>query len=243
MSKRFRDKPCVYCLTNPSTTTGDHVFAREFFPEAARANLPKVPACESCNNEKSHLEHYLTAVLPFGGRHADALSNLQELVPGRLAKNAKLHRELAHGRGITLTEEQPGVRVPTMTLPFDSDRLHQLFGFIAKGLLWHHWAVALQAHHDLKVGSLTKFGETSFSASLDLNAKQRVRCVLGNGAFSYKGVQGTNYPEFSIWKISVYGGLKLCGDPTAPMEVVTGLGIITAERQFLQRPNVIAIFG
>ena len=66
MSKRFRDKPCVYCLTNPSTTTGDHVFAREFFPEAARANLPKVPACESCNNEKSHLEHYLTAVLPFG---------------------------------------------------------------------------------------------------------------------------------------------------------------------------------
>ncbi len=63
MSKRFRDKPCDYCLTNPSTATGDHVFAREFFPEAARANLPKVPACESCNNEKSRLEHYLTAVL------------------------------------------------------------------------------------------------------------------------------------------------------------------------------------
>src|ERR1700730_16827139 len=41
MSKRFRDKPCAYCLTNPSTATGDHVFAREFFPEAARANLPK----------------------------------------------------------------------------------------------------------------------------------------------------------------------------------------------------------
>jgi len=243
MSKRFRDKPCAYCLTNPSTATGDHVFAREFFPEAARANLPKVPACESCNNEKSRLEHYLTAVLPFGGRHADALSNLQELVPSRLAKNAKLHRELAYGRGITLTEDQPGLCVPTMTLPFDSDRLHQLFGFIAKGLLWHHWAVALQAHHDLKVVSLTKFGEASFSAFLRLNAKQRVRCVLGNGAFSYEGAQGTDYPEFSIWKISVYGGLKLCGDPTAPMEEVTGLGIVTAERQFLQRPNVIAIFG
>jgi hypothetical protein len=164
--------------------------------------LPKVPACESCNNEKSRLEHYLTAVLPFGGRHADALSNLQEFVPGRLAKNAKLHRELAPGRGITLTEEQPGLRVPTMTLPFDSDRLHRLFGFIAKGLLWHHWAVALQAHHDLKVVSLTGFGEASFSAFLGLNAKQRVRCVLGNGASSYEGAQGIDYPEFSIWKIS-----------------------------------------
>jgi hypothetical protein len=204
--------------------------------------LPKVPACESCNNEKSRLEHYLTTVLPFGGRHADAFSNLQELVPGRLAKNAKLHRELAHGRGITLTEEQPGLCVPTMTLPFDSDRLHQLFGFIAKGLLWHHWAVALQPHHELKVISLTAFGEASFSAFLSLNSKQRVCCVLGNGAFSYEGAQGTDYPEFSIWKISVYGELKLCGDSAAPMQEVTGLGIVTAERQFLQRPNVLAIF-
>lgn len=243
MSKRFRGKPCVYCLTGLSTATGDHIFAREFFPEAARANLPKVPACESCNNEKSRLEHYLTAVLPFGGRHEDALSNLQELVPGRLAKNAKLHRELVAGRGITLTEERPGLHVPTMTIPFDSDRLHQLFGFIAKGLLWHHWAVALQAHHDLKVVSLTGFGEASFSTFLGLNAKQRIRCALGNGAFSYEGAQGTDYPEFSIWKISIYGGLKLCGDQTAPTEEVSGLGVITAERKFFERPNVAAIFG
>ena len=74
-----------------------------------------------------------------------------------------------------------------------------------------------------------------------MNAKQRVSCVLGNGAFSYEGAQGTDYPEFSIRKISIYGGLKLCGDPTAPVEEITGLGIVTAERQFLQRPNVLAI--
>jgi hypothetical protein len=103
--------------------------------------------------------------------------------------------------------------------------------------------VALQAHHDLKVVSLAGFGEARFSAFLGLNAKQRVHSEIGNGAFSYKGAQGSDYPEFSIWKISVYGGLKLCGDPTAPMEEVTGLAIVTAERQFLQRPNVIAIFG
>jgi hypothetical protein len=178
-----------------------------FFPESF-SRRPRERTCRrfrlaSRATTKNRVEHYLTAVLPFGGRHADALRNLQELVPGRLAKNAKM--QLAHGRGITLTEEQPGLRVPTMTLPFDSDRLHQLFGFIAKGLLWHHWAVALQAHHDLKVVSLTKLGEASFAAFLGLNAKQRVRCVFGNEAFCYEGAQGTNYPEFSIWKISVYG--------------------------------------
>jgi len=101
----------------------------------------------------------------------------------------------------------------------------------------------LQAHHDLKVVSFTEFGETSFSALLGLNAKQRVRSTLVNGAFSYEGAQSTDYPEFSIWRISIYGGLKCCGDPMTPMEEASGLGIITAERQFLQRPNVIAIFG
>ena len=135
-----------------------------FFPETARANLPKVPARERCNNEKSRPKHYLTAVLPFGGRHADVLTNLQELVPGRHAKNAKLHRELAHTRGLTLTEERPGRRVPTMTLPLDSDLLHTLFGFVAKGLLWHHRAVVLQLHPDLKVVSLLTFGGESFAA-------------------------------------------------------------------------------
>jgi hypothetical protein len=94
-----------------------------------------------------------------------------------------------------------------------------------------------------QVVSLTGVGEANFSAFLGLNAKQRVHSTLGNGAFSYEGAQGTDYPEFSIWRISIYGGLKLCGDPMAPMEEVSGLGIITVERQFLQRPNAIAIFG
>jgi len=75
MSKRFKNKLCVYCLKNPSTPTGDHIFAREFFMQDRRANLPKVPACKHCNNEKSQLEHYLTAVLPFCGRHPDASGN------------------------------------------------------------------------------------------------------------------------------------------------------------------------
>lgn len=243
MSKRFRGKPCVYCLVNGSTQTGDHVFAREFFPDSARANLPKVPACERCNNEKSSLEHYLTSVLPFGGRHADALANLENMVPPRLARNLRLHRELAKGRGVAMTEERPGLHMPTMTLPFDSDRLHQLFGFVVKGLLYHHWGVLLLPSHGLRVMSLTKFGDTSFSTFLGMNAKERVRSDLGKGAFSYEGAQGTDYPEFSIWRFSIFGGLKLCGDPATPSEELVGLGAITAKREFLDRPAVIQIFG
>jgi hypothetical protein len=47
--------------------------------------------------EKSELEHDLTVVLPFGGRHPDAVANVSAMVPGRLRKNARLHKELAAG--------------------------------------------------------------------------------------------------------------------------------------------------
>ena len=43
------------------------MIAREFFLPERRAHRPQVPACNACNNTKSLLEHYLMAVLPFGG--------------------------------------------------------------------------------------------------------------------------------------------------------------------------------
>jgi hypothetical protein len=86
MSKRFKGLLCAYCSQRPAVT-GDHLFAREFFLKTQRANLPQVPTCDRCNGEKSKLEHYLTAVLPFGGRHPDALTNLSQMVEPRLAKN------------------------------------------------------------------------------------------------------------------------------------------------------------
>jgi hypothetical protein len=51
-------------------------FARGFFVETRRDRLPKVPACQPCNQVKSGLEHYLATVLPFAGRHADAPASL-----------------------------------------------------------------------------------------------------------------------------------------------------------------------
>ena len=97
MSKKFKGKRCAYCAEREAVT-GDHIFAREFFLPSARANLPQAPICRECNNEKSKLEHYLTTVLPFGGQHPTSLENLESMVPKRLRKNAKLHRELAAGQ-------------------------------------------------------------------------------------------------------------------------------------------------
>src|SRR5258706_15162251 len=117
------------------------MFAREFFLTDRRAKFPKLPACEACNNEKSKLEHYLTAVLPFGGRHADSTENLSTLVTPRLAKNARLHNELNAGQG-QIWSREGGLIVPVRTLPVDGEKIG--FEFITKALLWHHWKVILE---------------------------------------------------------------------------------------------------
>src|SRR4051812_19921101 len=91
-SKKFKGKTCVYC--GKESMTADHIIAREFFLRDRREDPIKVPACEDCNREKSRLEHYLTTVLPFGARHADAAENLSSMVPSRIRRNEKLASEL-----------------------------------------------------------------------------------------------------------------------------------------------------
>ena len=132
MGKKYKGKICVYC-SEALSTEPDHVFAREFFLEADRNNLPMVPTCRNCNSEKSRLEHYLTVLLPFGGRHYVARDNL-ERVRGRLAKNIGLHKRLAESWGDAFFLKD-GVPIPIKTLAFEGQQMVKLFSLIVRGLV------------------------------------------------------------------------------------------------------------
>lgn len=232
MSKKYRGKSCTYCVEQPATQP-DHVFAREFFLPNRRSNLPKVPACQACNNDKGKLEHYLTSVLPFGGHHADATTNLSEMVPSRLAKNALLHRQLGAGQSRTWARFG-GLFVPSMTVPIDSSKIDALFRYIVKGLVWHHWRVLLAPNASAWAGILSAHGEKLFKRMLALNG-HRVSGNLGEGTFVYEGLQAPDIPEMSVWTFSIYGGLILGGDPYEPQPKTTMIGGQTATKETLDR--------
>jgi hypothetical protein len=217
-SKKFKNKTCIYCGKENCSETGDHIFAREFFLSERRDNLPQCPACSICNNDKSKLEHYLTSILPFGAQHADAANNLENMVPGRLAKNRKLHQSLAAGMHRVWHQEN-GIIRPRLSLPLDSTKVNELFHFIVKGVLWHHWRVILTSNHFARAGTLSKEGEKVFWNLFNMNANARTGVVdLGEGTIQYEGIQGFDCPQLSVWKFVVYGGLKLDGDKRAPLE-------------------------
>jgi hypothetical protein len=155
-SKKNRGKPCAYCAVAVATTA-DHVFARGFFPTAQRAHLPTVPACLACNHAKSELEHYLAALLPFGGRQAGSAEHLEQMIPPRLAKNAALHRALNEGKKKVWTREPTGI-APTTALPLDGEKLEELFVYITKGLMLHEWQTLVRPDTIVQAASLTSHG-------------------------------------------------------------------------------------
>ncbi len=222
---------CVYC-SDRRAVTGDHVFARSFFIERARGNLPQVPTCDVCNNAKSNFERYLTALFPFGGRHADAQDNLAMLVPGRLVNNVRLARELNAGRH-RIWHREEGVYRPSMALPVDSVQVCSLFALIARALAWYHWQAYLSAEHASEAMFLSAFGREYFNRLFSMNAKNRVHQDLGNATVSYRGVQAIDTPQLTLWRITFYGGIMFAGDPQQPSEMSTEFGAITGPRRLV----------
>jgi hypothetical protein len=226
-SKRFRGLLCVYCTVR-SSQVGDHVFAREFFALRQRDNLPQVPACNQCNTEKSKVEHYLTTVLPFAGRHPDSKQMLTDFVPRRLAKNQALSRKVRSGMQDILIQDSAGNLQPTVSIPIDPDALKEWAAYVARGLLWHHWHVLLDGGGDVEVYSLTQAGEQYFKTILRRPARERVVESLGDGTFRYTGAQAVDNPQMSVWVIEPYGGAMVGGEGEGPNNVSRNVGAFTA---------------
>jgi hypothetical protein len=238
LGKKYKGKQCAYC-TRAIATTDDHVFCREFFLDDDRAGLPKAPACLRCNREKSALEHYLTALLPFGGRHHKASRHLETMVPPRLGKNRKLLRDLRSGLKQAWIQDGSALFQSSLVLPIDGTQLTHLIGLIARGLIWHHWKMYLPAAHFVYPMVLSGAGEQFFQSLLGLTARNRVGVDLGRGTVYYEGVQGMNPPELTVWRISMYGGIGLADSNVdrkidAPASIATQWGAITGPKSQAQ---------
>jgi hypothetical protein len=230
MSKRFKGSLCAYCSQRPAVT-GDHVFARRFFLEAQRGNLPQVPTCDACNYEKSKLEHYLTAVLPFGGRHPDALVNLSEMVEPRLAKNKKLHRHLSQNSSRVWTRTESRLHARSMALPFEPERVVELFKLVVRGVLFHHWNLRLTDDHFCEVRLLASDGQEIFDRFMRMRSKATVTENLGNATVIYEGIQGLDSEIISVWRFSLYGGFVLVD----PGEEAIQIGALTGPKRVAER--------
>jgi hypothetical protein len=228
MSKRFKNKLCIYCGVAKSTTA-DHVFARSLFLERRRSGLPKVPACAACNGAKAKLEHYLSQLLPFGGRHEDASENLATAVEARLAKNRPMQMALRAGLQPAWLADPSGLVLPTHTITIDARDLENWCVMIVKGLAWHHWQELYPADTCFEFFIPTSEGELLLSALLSRRGRNPLSERVGNGTFSYEALQGWHpTPPMSVWRLRIYGGLMLGGENVGGRS--TSIGMLVAPK-------------
>lgn len=230
MKADFDGTKCVYCGVRTAETV-DHVFARKFFLESRRSDLPQVPACSRCNGIKANLEGYLMTVLPFGGRHADALANLNHLVPPRLRGNRKLHAQLARNASKIWSKTGSGFHVQSMALPIELAKIVDLFTYIVRGLLFHHWNVMLGEDDSCEVILPASAGQAMLGRFMLMNAKAHAHRDLGCGTFIYQGIQGLDDDRISIWRFSVYGDITLTDDTAGGAEEPMQVGALTGPKR------------
>lgn len=234
MGKKYTKGRCAYC--GAPASSADHIFAREFFLPGQRSDLPKIPACKKCNSAKSQLEHYLTAILPFGSEHRDGKETLTSLVPARLARNKKLHQHLAVGRS-KLWRPYHGLLIQSSALPFDGAKLEALFAYISKALHRYHWKIQIEPETQVDVLSLTSAGENAFNKFFSLNAFKRVRINLANGAFLYEGALGFGNTQISLWRFQVYGGTVFNSGPPHNENIST-IGVMIGPKEVADRAQL-----
>jgi len=233
-SKRYVGKTCPYCRVPGSSTTRDHVVAREFFLIKDRDNLPIVPACQDCNEAKAALEHYALELMPFASRHPDAHRYNKEHLGPRLAKNQKLRASLVvHAEG-TWEQHPAGFLVPTRSITIDMAKVTALFGMVMTGLFSFHFQEVLDPdwhvdvamidpdHEDKAIGPLMRYFQPP-SALVEGN--------LGRGTFVYRGLRSRQPPGFSLWQFTLFGRMQFGGAPQHLGRAFSKLSAITRPRQ------------
>lgn len=204
-SKKFLNKTCVYCGGAKISSTRDHIFAESFFEGITKpAKIPQVPACKSCNHLKSNLEKYLTAVFPFGSMLSNSKEILINLVPKRLKKNQKLHKEILAG-SVSKWKRNPrnGLFMPAVeNIPFDNKSFEKWLIYIAQGLCFYHLEKIVPSNN-VKIVMLQAVHKM---CSVYDEIFRRFPLIEDNlvGVFYYKGLEIEN---IIIWEIIILGGL------------------------------------
>jgi hypothetical protein len=207
-SKKFKGKLCVYCRRNESTTA-DHVFPRELFQVEQRDKLPKVPSSLDCNNEKSKLEHYLLAILPFGATHSNSELALSVDAAKRLEKNQRLHKELKKGFGYRQVPLEYGGTEKRLVVNLNYEALHEFVGFIGRALIWCHWGKYLPLNFYFTVFTPSSTGIEYISQLFEMSSSYRVDVKLGGDTVRYKGVMSEIDEGLSVWAIQLLGGMTV----------------------------------
>ena len=113
--------------------------------------------------------------------------------------NAKLYRKL----------QRDYERSGGMSISFNHRPLIQLFSMIAKALAFQRFGVRLGEGFSSTAAIFLDQAASPFEYMLSIG--NRVNGDLGQSTFKYEGSQPGKYPELTLWRFEIYGGVDFAG--------------------------------
>lgn len=227
------------CIVELKTRLPQIMYSREFFQISERDSLPKVPSCSECNNKKSQIEHYLTAVLPFGATHPNAKKALAVDTKKRLSKNKKLHNKLQETFTHQLINDSKEGARNTPIISIDPEKIHDFCVYVGLGLLWHHWKVYLPVNCSYRAFTPSEYGLEFISHLFNLPTDLRVHEKLGDDTIQYKGISSEIDGCISVWAIQLLGGITVADNEFGNIFKNSFVAVITGPEEELEKLELV----
>lgn len=150
---------CGYC-GKVRPVTADHVIPKCLFPKPRPANLVKVPACASCNNEKSKADAYLRDFLvtdAYSSENVAAQTDLKDAVLRSLRRGSSDFAKDAVRTAVPHAVFSPGGEIyigEVLSVPID-DQL--VFPWVIRGLYHSVVGRPIPDNYTFNVGRLNPF--------------------------------------------------------------------------------------
>ena len=187
------------------------------------------------------VEDYLTGVMPLGGRHADAMELMTNVMPRRLEKNKRLSREIANGLHANIVVTPDGkTYVDGGKFRIDNSQFRKLALYIAKGLSHYHWGMFVGGENLVSdslfltpagAGLVDAFAVEQFDLKEDGN--------FADGALVYEGYASTSIPGLTRWRMKLYN-VRLTGDARFPGATIDAIDVLTAPTDFRPFADLLA---
>jgi hypothetical protein len=126
-----------------------------------------------------------------------------------LERNQRLYRHLRRGFGYSYVPGQDGILEKRLHVSVDADVLHELVGFIGRGILWYHWGRYLPKDCAFRAFTPSPTGLQYLTGVFSLNTPNRIQASLGGGTVRYKGVMSEADECVSAWAIQLLGGITV----------------------------------
>jgi hypothetical protein len=129
---------CIYCNCRPSTSTGDHVPPRSFFPSGEGIELITVPCCLECNQEYILLDEEFKNVLSMLSIHTPEKvreKTLSAITPRPDDDLRKFQMRFGKFNGLRLAEIRDSAGKRRFKTMFDDEyKLNKWMGRIIRGV-------------------------------------------------------------------------------------------------------------